>query len=97
MTDKYIVNYSESQLRRWVEEHVNITKKHLKTSTELANYVTFLPPPRLFKRVSRLVKDECVNPADIKLVMLTEGDERFDLNIDLESIYSLVYTDSLSA
>ena len=97
MTDKYTINYTEQQLREWVAEHVNFTKKQLKTSEAVADYVSFLPPPKIFKNISHLVKDEGVNPDDISVNMLTEDNNSIELNLSLGSVYEMVYTDPLSA
>ena len=97
MNDRYKVSFTEEEISDMTDDHINRTKDFYKTSERFADFVSFLPPPKIFKKLARLIQDEGVNPNDIDVVMINESKEEFPLYLGLDVRYKTVYTDPLSA
>lgn len=97
MNDRYKVCFTENEVSEMTDDHISRTKEFYKTSERFADFVSFLPPPKIFKKLARLIHDEGVNPSDIDVVMINENQEEFVLHLGLDVRYKTVYTDPLSA
>ena len=91
MTDRFIINYSTHQVKKWLTELGVLSSKQKKTifesAEELANYVSFLPPTQLFDNVSKLVIQEGVDPKHIDLYIVDEHKNSHCMTVNLSARY----------
>ncbi len=97
MNDRYTVTYTEKELKELVKNDVHKPKIRFKDIDKLADYVSNIPPIKMFKRINTLILDEGVNPMDIDVFVVNENNEAAMLHLGLPHRFRLVYTDPLSA
>lgn len=91
MADRFTINYSTHQVKKWITELNVLSDKQKKivfeSTEELAKYVSFLPPTQLFDNISKLVIQEGVDPRDIDLYIIDSNKSSYSVTIDLSARY----------
>jgi len=91
--DTYELVYTEKEVAEWVRNDVHKPKIRFKDLEHLGDYVSTIPPVKLFKRINRLILDEGVNPAMVEVFITNEQKETVRLDLGLEHRFGLVYKD----
>lgn len=91
MTDRFTINYSTHQVKKWITELGVLSGKQKKvvfeSAEELAKYVSFLPPIQLFDNVSKLVIQEGVDPRHIDLYIVDKHKDSHCITVNLSARY----------